>query len=142
MKKMKRIYVTINALLLMQEDSDGHGLYYHSARSPAMWAKAGADCPYTMVKLVDNNVCEIANALRWSIQDAFDFMNSKLGRWAGDEICNSACAIAKAAGDGACPDRKADTMISKCLIEQADHWHQENPKAGRVVSKQKKEIKS
>ncbi|MGE3682321.1 MAG: hypothetical protein AB7G93_11405 [Bdellovibrionales bacterium] len=82
MKKNKKI--TLGEILQSEGNSNGYGLFGHDVRRPSFWT-ISAD-PYAVVKLIDETVVQLANKKRWNVQKTFEFMDSKLGRWAGDEI--------------------------------------------------------
>jgi hypothetical protein len=82
MKKIKQ--VTMGDILLSEGRSNGYGLFGHDVRRPAFWV--AAPDPYAVVKVIDQTVAYFANQRKWDAQKTFEFMNSKLGRWAGDEI--------------------------------------------------------
>lgn len=81
---MKTKKVTVANILQSEQNSYGFGLYGHDVRRPTFWT-ASAD-PYAVVKMIDETVVKLANKQKWDAQKAHEFMNSKLGRWAGDEI--------------------------------------------------------
>jgi len=72
-------------LLKGQSKSDGYGLYGHEIRSPAFWC-GKAKNPYRAVEALDMLVVKIANERSSDLDTLFGYMNSKLGRWAGDGI--------------------------------------------------------
>ncbi len=78
--------VVIRDILKGQERSGGFGLYGHSVRLPATWAMANAEQPYAIVEAIDGAVAEISQVLGWSVDEAIEFMDSKDGRWCGDEL--------------------------------------------------------
>lgn len=82
MKKIKQ--VTLGDILRSEGNSNGYGLFGHDVRRPAFWASAPD--PYAVVKVIDETVVYFSNRMKWDAQKTFEFMNSKLGRWAGDEI--------------------------------------------------------
>ena len=82
MKKNKR--VTLGDILRSEGNSNGYGLFGHDVRRPAFWVSAPD--PYAVVKVIDETVVYFANHWKWDVQKTFEFMDSKLGRWAGDEI--------------------------------------------------------
>lgn len=84
---MKNSKLTTSDLLKRQHESEGYGLYGHEVRSPMFWIDRSAD-PYLAARAVDESTVKIANRLRLDAEELFHFMNSKLGRWAGDEIAN------------------------------------------------------
>lgn len=81
---MKPQKVTVNIILKSESNSHGHGLFGHDVRRPAFWVDA-VD-PYNTVRVIDETVAYFANKRKWDGQKTFEFMDSKLGRWAGDEI--------------------------------------------------------
>ena len=82
MKKIKR--VTLGDILRSEGNSNGFGLFGHDVRRPAFWVSAPD--PYAVVKVIDETVAYFANKRKWDVQKTLEFMDSKLGRWAGDEI--------------------------------------------------------
>ena len=81
---MKGKRVTVGNVLESEGKSHGYGLFGHEVRRPSFWT-ISAD-PYAIVKLIDETVVQLANKRKWDVQKTFEFMDSKLGRWAGDEI--------------------------------------------------------
>lgn len=86
---MKNRKLTTSDLLKRQHESEGYGLYGHEVRSPVFWCERSED-PYLAARAVDESTVRVANCLQLDADGLFHFMNSKLGRWAGDEIANSA----------------------------------------------------
>lgn len=86
---MKRKKLSTSDLLQRQRESEGFGLYGHEVRAPMFWCGRSED-PYLAARFVDECAIEVANRLKLDEQTLFDFMNSKLGRWAGDEIASHA----------------------------------------------------
>jgi hypothetical protein len=82
--KIKKL--TTRDLLERQRNSDGYGLYGHEVRSPVCWLQA--DDPYLATKTLDETIVQVANKLKFDAERLFEFMNSKLGRWAGDELAS------------------------------------------------------
>lgn len=76
--------ITIKDVLRLEGEGDGWGLFGHEVRCPSFW-KESAD-PYLAAKLIDETIVQLANQKKWDATKTFAFMNSKLGRWAGDEI--------------------------------------------------------
>lgn len=81
---MKSNKVTVASILKAEQGSNGYGLYGHDVRRPAFWTLSAN--PYAVVKLIDETVVQLANKQKWNVQKTFEFMDSKMGRWAGDEI--------------------------------------------------------
>lgn len=81
---MKTKKVTVANILQNERESYGFGLYGHDVRRPTFWSTS-AD-PYAVVKMIDETIVKLANKQKWDAQMTHEFMNSKLGRWAGDEL--------------------------------------------------------
>lgn len=81
---MKTNKITAGAILKSESGAHGFGLFGHEVRRPSFWTDS-AD-PYGAAKLIDETVADLANKREWDEQKTFEFMDSKLGRWAGDEI--------------------------------------------------------
>lgn len=77
--------LTIHDLLKGQERSEcGLGLYGHEARTAFGWRHTRA--PHVFAKVLDEQIVEIANVLRWTADDLHLFMDSRYGRHTGDEL--------------------------------------------------------
>lgn len=81
---MKTNKVTTGSIVKSESGAHGFGLFGHEVRKPSFWSDS-AD-PYSSAKLIDKTVADLANKREWDEQKTFEFMDSKMGRWAGDEI--------------------------------------------------------
>lgn len=79
-----KVQLTVKHLLEGELNSNGFGLYKHPARDAYTWRKSAN--PYTVIKMIDEVVVDIANYFGATEADLQGFMDSKLGRWAGDVI--------------------------------------------------------
>lgn len=79
---MKKL--TVKDLLQGELNSNGFGLYKHEVRQVYFWVKCAN--PYSVVKKIDEIVIDVANYYNYTPDDLQGFMDSKLGRWAGDII--------------------------------------------------------
>jgi hypothetical protein len=77
--------LTTHILLIREFETEGYGLYGHEVRRPRFWAEHNED-PYAIPRAIDESVVAIANKLKFTAEELFLFMDSKLGRWVGDEI--------------------------------------------------------
>lgn len=77
--------LTTKDLLIRERNADGYGLHGHEVRQAMFWAGENED-PYSIPRLIDEAVLMLAGRLHFDADTVFEFMNSKLGRWAGDEI--------------------------------------------------------
>jgi hypothetical protein len=84
---MRAKKITLKEMLSQQAMGLGHGLYGHEVRQISTWHFAND--PYDVVRTIDLIIITLANKRNWTATQLFEFMDSKMGRWAGDEMMSN-----------------------------------------------------
>lgn len=80
-------------LLKFSKHGQGYGYLGHEVRNPSHWDQDELNeldySSYDIVKALDESLIEAANDLNAHMLELASFADSKMGRWAGDEVSNA-----------------------------------------------------